>query len=89
MKVTMSVALSPETLKAIDEFGSSPAEAGIQNPEFKRSRIIEQAVLEFLERRLESRRRKARNARDLEILNHRADELNREVADVLAYQAEW
>ncbi len=91
MKVMMSVALSPEILRAVDEFASFPAEAEaeVQSPEFRRSRIIEQAVLEFLGRRQERRRRKDRNARDLAILNQRADDLNREVADVLAFQAEW
>ena len=49
-----------------------------------RSRVIEMAVLEFLERR----KRRLREARDLEILDAAADELNREVEDVLDYQAE-
>ena len=49
-----------------------------------RSRVIEQAVIEFLERRM----RRTREARDLEILNSAADDLNSEVGDVLDYQAE-
>jgi hypothetical protein len=47
-----------------------------------RSRVIEQAVLEFVERR----RRQSRERRDLKILNRSADRLNREIEDVLAFQ---
>ncbi|MEE8138112.1 MAG: ribbon-helix-helix protein, CopG family [Thermoanaerobaculia bacterium] len=70
-----SVTLSPEVLRALDEIAGRPG---------NRSRVIERAIVEFLERR----RRQAREARDLEILNRSADELNREVEDVLAYQVE-
>ena len=75
MKQKTSVTLSPETIRAVDEVAGENS---------NRSRIIEQAVLEFLERR----KRRLRDARDLEILNSAADELNREVEDVLDYQAE-
>ena len=75
MKVKTSVTLSPETLQAIDEIAGE-----LRN----RSRVIELAVLEFVERR----RRAARDARDLEILNRAADALNEEVEDILGYQAE-
>ena len=75
MKVKTSVTLSPETLRAIDE---------IAGELLNRSRVIEQAVLEFIERR----RRADRDARDLEILNRSADALNQEVEDILAYQVE-
>jgi len=75
MKVKTSVTLSPETLLAIDE---------IAGELLNRSRVIEQAVLEFIERR----RRADRDARDLEILNRSADVLNEEVEDILAYQVE-
>ena len=75
MKVNTSVTLSPETLRAIDE---------IAGELLNRSRVIEQAVLEFIERR----RRAARDARDLEILNRSADVLNEEVEDILGYQIE-
>ena len=70
MKVKTSVTLSPETLQAIDE---------IAGELLNRSRVIEQAVLEFVERR----RRAARDAKDLEILNRSADALNEEVEDIL------
>lgn len=75
MKVKTSVTLSPATLRAIDEI------AGEQR---NRSRIIEQAVLELIERR----RRARRDARDLEILNRSAEALNEEIEDILGYQAE-
>lgn len=75
MKVKTSVTLSPETIHAVDEIAGAGS---------NRSRIIERAVLEFLERH----HRELREARDLEILNRRADVLNQEVEDVLAYQVE-
>ncbi len=75
MKQKTSVTLSPETLRGIDELVDESS---------NRSRIIEQALVEFLERR----RRAQREARDLAILDAAADELNREVEDVLDYQAE-
>lgn len=75
MKVKTSVTLSSSTIEAIDEFSGS---------KMTRSRLVEQAVLEFVERR----RRELREARDLEILNRSADRLNRETEDVLAYQVE-
>lgn len=75
MKVKTSVTFSPETLSAIDE---------IAGESLNRSRVVEMAVLEFIERR----HRAARDARDLKILNMAADEMNEEMEDVLAYQAE-
>ena len=75
MKVKTSVAISEEVLAAIDEIAARPG---------NRSRVIEQALVEFVERR----RREAREARDLELIERHADELNREAEDVLAYQVE-
>ena len=75
MKVKTSITLSASTIKAVDE---------LAGPQMARSRVIEQAVLEFVERR----RRQAREQRDLEILNRSADRLNREIEDVLAFQVE-
>ena len=46
--------------------------------------MIEDAILEYVARR----RRAARDRRDLKILNDVADDLNREMIDVLAYQAD-
>lgn len=75
MKRKTSVTLSPETLRAIDEIAGELR---------GRSRVIELAVLEFIERR----RRAGRDARDLEILNRSADALNEEAEDILGYQVE-
>jgi predicted transcriptional regulator len=75
MKVKTSITLSRTTLHAIDE---------IAGPEATRSRIIENAVLDFVERH----RRRVREAKDLEILNRAADRLNRETEDVLPFQVE-
>ncbi len=75
MKVKTSVAISEEVLAAIDEIAGPPG---------NRSRVIERALVEFVEKR----RRQAREARDLELLNRTADELNLEVEDVLSYQVE-
>ncbi|MCP3963016.1 MAG: hypothetical protein GY719_34695 [bacterium] len=75
MRRKTSITLSEGTLQALDE---------IAGPDQNRSRVIEQAVLDYLE----SRRRRAREARDLEILNRSADDLNREVEEILAYQVE-
>lgn len=75
MRVKTSVTLSAEALKAIDRHGGK---------RLGRSRIIEQAVLEFAARRDRARR----DARELELLNTAAEELDREVADVLRYQVD-
>jgi metal-responsive CopG/Arc/MetJ family transcriptional regulator len=75
MKVKTSVTLSPEVVEAINELADSNG---------NRSQVIERAVREFLARH----ERELREARDLEILDRVADDLNREVEDVLTYQAE-
>lgn len=75
MKVKTSVTLDEELLRAIDK-ATSPGRS--------RSRIIEDAAREYLA----SRARAAREKRDLQILNAAADGLNREMEDVLAYQAD-
>lgn len=73
MKAKTSITLSPATLRAVDE---------LAKPRSNRSQVIEQAVVEFIERK----RRERRDARDIAILNRVADELNAEVEDILAYQ---
>lgn len=75
MKVKTSVTLSEDLVRALDKAAGKTA---------NRSRLLEIAAREFLARRA----RAARDARDLEILNRSADDLNREVADVLAYQVD-
>lgn len=74
MKVKTSITLSEELLKAID------ARAGRDKK--NRSDFIEGAVRAFIDQTI----RDEQNARDLEIINRRAEHLNKEAADVLAYQ---
>ena len=76
MKVKTSITLSEELLKAIDK----RAKQSNKN----RSDFIEAAVWVFIGQLI----RDEQNARDLEIINRRADHLNREAADVLAYQVQ-
>jgi metal-responsive CopG/Arc/MetJ family transcriptional regulator len=76
MKQKTSITLSPQVIKAVDALAGSTS---------NRSRIIERAVTEYLERHSRMRREQ----RDLEILNSAADELNIEMEDVLDYQADW
>jgi metal-responsive CopG/Arc/MetJ family transcriptional regulator len=75
MRVKTSVTLDAGVLKAIDKAVA---------PGRSRSRLIEDAAREFLTRRA----RASREARDLAILNESADALNREMDDVLSYQAD-
>jgi metal-responsive CopG/Arc/MetJ family transcriptional regulator len=75
MKIKTSITLSALTIKAVDE---------LAGPGMARSRVIEQAVLEFVERR----RRQLREQKDLEVLNRSAERLNREIEDVLTFQVE-
>lgn len=74
-KVKTSVTLSRDLLAEVDRLlrkGGS------------RSALLEQALREFLA----NRKRRKRDASDLEILNARSDELNEEALDVLEYQVE-
>ena len=75
MRIKTSVTIDERVLKAIDKTTTRTR---------SRSRVIEDASREFLARRA----RAARDARDLAILNESADALNREMEDVLAYQAD-
>jgi len=75
MRVKTSVTIDRRVLQAIDKATSRTR---------SRSRVIEDAAREFLARRV----RAAGEAKDLEILNGFAEGLNREMDDVLAYQAE-
>jgi metal-responsive CopG/Arc/MetJ family transcriptional regulator len=73
MKVKTSITLSEELLVTMDQFSHS----------FKnRSDFIETAVRSFISQLI----RAEQNARDLEIINQHADELNAEAEDVLSYQ---
>ena len=75
MKVKTSVTLSEDLVRTMDDLAGQYG---------NRSALIEQAVRCFLA--AETRRR--RDARDLEILNQRAELLNREAEDVLSYQVD-
>jgi metal-responsive CopG/Arc/MetJ family transcriptional regulator len=75
MRVKTSVTIDERVLKAIDKTTTRTR---------SRSRVIEDAAREFLARRT----RAIREARDLAILNESAEDLNREMDDVLAYQAD-
>ena len=75
MKVKTSVTIDEDLLRAIDKAAGKGT---------SRSRIIEEATRLYLR----SRARAAREARDLAILDAVADDLNREMEDVLAYQGE-
>lgn len=75
MRVKTSVTIDERVLRALDK-----ATTRTQS----RSRVLEDAAREFLARRT----RGAREARDLSILNESADALNREMDDVLGYQAD-
>ena len=75
MKVKTSVTLSEELIRAIDALSSQYG---------TRSALIERAVRDFLA----TAAQRQREARDLEILNRRAEALNTEAADVLSYQVE-
>ncbi len=73
MKVKTSITLSEDLLEAIDKRSS----------QFKnRSDFIEAAIRAFIAQAI----REEQNAKDLAIINRRADRLNQEAADVLAYQ---
>ena len=74
MKVKTSITISEELLKVVDK----------RAKQYKKNRsdFIEAAVLAFIGKLI----RDEQNARDLEILNRRADFLNQEAAEVLAFQ---
>jgi len=73
MKIKTSITLSQELLTVLEEYLGA---------EQSRSLFLEQAAWEYIAKL----RRAQRNARDLEILNRRADFLNEEVHDALSYQ---
>jgi metal-responsive CopG/Arc/MetJ family transcriptional regulator len=75
MKVKTSVTLSQDLLEQLDRTLSRGG---------NRSAALEQALREYLA----NRNRRKRDARDRQILDARADELNDEALDVLEYQGE-
>ena len=76
MKEKTSVTLSADVLAGIDRLSGS---------KHSRSAVIDRVLRQYLA----ARARAKADARDLEILNRAADELNAEAEDVLDYQAPW
>jgi metal-responsive CopG/Arc/MetJ family transcriptional regulator len=73
MKIKTSITLSEQLLATIDE---------LCQPDTNRSAFIENALWAVIHQM----RRDAQNARDIEIINRRADYLNQETLDALSYQ---
>ncbi len=73
MKVKTSVTLSEDLIETIDK------QSG---PRKNRSEFIEKALRSYISQII----RDQKNARDLEIINRHADQLNDEATDVLSYQ---
>ena len=76
MKAKTSITLSEDVIKTIDTLSGQAK---------NRSEFIEKAVRAYVAQMI----RKERNARDLELINQRADRLNEEALDVLAHQGDW
>jgi metal-responsive CopG/Arc/MetJ family transcriptional regulator len=74
MKEKTSITLSKEVLAGIDKVAGSKR---------SRSAVIEAVLAQYLRKQARARV----EARDIELLNKAADELNAEVEDVLGYQA--
>lgn len=75
MKVKTSITLSKGILEEIDQIAGQYG---------NRSALIEKAVRAFLD----GMARRRRDLQDIEILNGRADALNKEAEDVLAFQVD-
>jgi len=75
MKIKISITLSEELISKIDELSDRYG---------NRSLLIEQALRDFLA--AEAKRK--RDLQDIEILDQRADALNKEAEDVLSYQVD-
>jgi metal-responsive CopG/Arc/MetJ family transcriptional regulator len=74
MKQKTSITLSSDVLREVDRSAGSKA---------SRSSFIENVLREYFKARV----REALNARDAALINAHADYLNREMEDVLRYQA--
>jgi metal-responsive CopG/Arc/MetJ family transcriptional regulator len=74
MKEKTSITLSSEVLAEVDREAASGS---------SRSAVIETVLREYYKRKT----REALNARDAELINAHAEYLNREMEDVLRYQA--
>jgi len=75
MKIKTSVTLSEHLVRDVDQLAKQYG---------TRSAVVELALRDFVA----AAARRDRDARDIEILNRRADALNAEAEDVLSYQVE-
>lgn len=75
MKVKTSITLSEELVHSIDD---------LLGRKKNRSEFIEKAIRDYIEKQAQRKR----NLKDLDILNKKADKLNREAEDVLSYQVD-
>jgi metal-responsive CopG/Arc/MetJ family transcriptional regulator len=75
MKMKTSITLSDDVVRAIDKLTGRSG---------NRSEFIETAVRTYIAQMT----RQERNARDLEMINRRANRLNKEALDVLEYQSD-
>ena len=75
MKIKTSISLSQDLIREID---------GLAGQYGNRSLLIERAIREFLT----TQAKRKRDLKDLDILNSRADILNREAEDALTYQVD-
>jgi metal-responsive CopG/Arc/MetJ family transcriptional regulator len=73
MKIKTSITLTDKLVKAIEKYGATYD---------NRSEFIEAAIWAFIGQIIRERQ----NARDIEIINRKADQLNAEAEDVLTYQ---
>lgn len=71
MKIKISITLSEDLIKALNRYAAD-----------NRSEFIEKALRSFLAQLV----RNEKNARDVRIINEKADALNSEAEDVLSYQ---
>ncbi len=74
MKVEISITLSKDVLQQLDRLAGS---------RHSRSAVIEQVLRKYFSESA----RAALHARDLQLINEAADQLNAEAADALEYQA--
>ena len=76
MKVKTSITLSEDLIKEIDTLLGQSG---------NRSAFVEEVPRDFLT----AKARRFDAAKELEILNQFADELNEKAADILSYQVKW
>jgi len=74
MKQKASITLSPEVLAQVDRLAGT---------KYSRSALIERVLRKYFR----DRHRAALHARDVQLINRAADELNAEARDALQYQA--